>query len=686
MANMITSCPVNCYSTCGMVAVVEDGRIVSLEPNPGNKATGTGICLKGLSHIERVYSKDRILTPLLKKNKNGSPEFQPVKWTEAIDIIAEQLLLHREKYGPQSILYYTASGQKGLLNQVGMNFFKLFGGCTTQYGDLCWQAGLEATRLTLGANKHNAPWDIKNADLILLWGKNPAETNIHHMQFINEALDNQARLVMIDPRRTQSAERAERVLQIRPGTDGALALAIANQLIETRRIDQAFIDRYVLGFEEFKLYAKSFSLEKAASLTGVPANEIKRLSNMISQAKAMTICCGFGMQRFTNSGQTFRAIIALAAITGNLGRPGAGWVYANLQSAIFNDVPSPQDAYPPAVQHGPVRIGVSTARLGADILKADNPPIKMALIARANPVSQNPDTHTVLKAFRSLNFRVTVEHFMTDTAMESDLILPGASMFEQTDISTCYWHPYIQIRQKIIEPVGAAKPETEIFYLLARKLGYDDGDMQGKIPSPDPVDVSRFLSEKLAPFENLSLDLLKQGPILAPGWEEIAFSDFKFPTPSGRIELLSNQAHELWGVNSLPEFLSPKEFRSNESKSNPPYPLYLLTPNTKNRIHSQFNNLSAIRQFSKAPFAQINPFDAAERGIEDGDRIKIYNDRGSFTADALLDMSIRAGCVSVHNGWWLSEGGGVNFCSLGRETDMGYGAAFHDNLVQVERF
>jgi anaerobic selenocysteine-containing dehydrogenase len=193
-------------------------------------------------------------------------------------------------------------------------------------------------------------------------------------------------------------------------------------------------------------------------------------------------------------------------------------------------------------------------------------------------------------------------------------------MFEQTDIATGYWHPYIQVRQKVIEPVGAAKPETEIFYLLARK-----------------------------------------------------------------IELLSKQAHELWGVNSLPEFLPPQESMSFESISNPPYPFYLLTPNTKNRIHSQFNNLATIRQFSNAPFAQMNPADAYNRGIADGDRIKIYNERGSFIVDALLDMAIRAGCVCVHNGWWLSEGGGVNLSSLGRETDMGYGAAFHDNLVQIPR-
>jgi anaerobic selenocysteine-containing dehydrogenase len=671
-----------------MVAVVEAGRIVSLEADPGNPATGVGICLKGLSHIERVYSAERILEPLLKEKRHstkGAAIFKPISWSHAIDLICQQLRHHRDTYGPQSIFYYTASGQKGLLNGVGMNFFNLFGGCTTKYGDLCWQAGLEATRLTLGANKHNAPWDIAHADLILLWGKNPAETNIQQMQFIYEAIDNGGRLVVIDPRRTQSAERAERLLQLRPGTDGALALGIANWLIENDCIDKAFIERHLLGFDAFREYVRAFSLDKTAGLTDLPAAEIEKLARMIARSKRMTICCGFGLQRFTNSGQALRAIIALLAIMGQIGRPGAGWLYANLQSAIFDTIPAPLSAYPPEEKNSMIRTTISTARLGEGMLALEDPPLKMAIVSRGNPVTQNPHSGLTLEAFRQLNFRVTIEHFMTDTALESDLVLPGASMFEQTDITTGYWHPYIQIRQKLIEPVGEAKSESEIFYMLARGLGISDEEMAGLIPKPTDAAVEAFLEDRLKPFDGLTLERLKQGPVLSPGYEEVAFADGIFPTPSGKIELFSAQARAWWGVAELPEFVPPKETLDNNGAPQGPYPLQLLTPNTKNRIHSQFNNLANIRQFSKTPYAQINPADAGRRRISDGDRVRVFNDRGSLVVDARIEPAIRSGCVCVHNGWWLSEGGGVNLCSKGRETDMGYGAAFHDNRVQMEK-
>lgn len=687
MAKYITACPVNCYSTCSMIVEVDNGRIVSLEADPGNKATGISICLKGLSHLERVYSEERILTPLIKTSGQGvDAVFNPISWKEALELLANKLNHCRDSYGAKSVLYYTASGQKGLLNEVGIHFFKLFGGCTIKYGDLCWQAGLEATRLTLGANKHNAPWDLENADLILLWGKNPAETNVQQMQYIYAALDKGAQLIVIDPRRTQSSERADHLLQLRPGSDGALALGLANQLIKTKGIDTDFISRHVLGFDEFHNYVRGFSLERTSRLTDIAAEDIRLLAEKISGSQAMTLCCGFGLQRYTNSGQSLRAILALSVITGNLGRPGASWVYSNLQSAIFDKTPSPQAAYPPVdSDKSSIRCSLATARLGADILKTDNPAIKMAIISRANPITQNPDSSTTTKALRGLDFTVTIDHFLTDTARESDLVLPATSMFELSDIVTGYWHPYIQLRQKVIAPVREAKSEPEIFYMLTKKLGYSDEDIEGILPFPDAEGIETFLAAKLAPFPELSLEKLKKGPILCPGFEEVAFADFCFPTPSGKIELFSKEARQLWEVDEIAKFRPPQESTGYQEETVETKSLFLLTPNSKNHIHSQFNNLKNIRQFSPAPFAEIHPQEAFERGIEDGERVRIFNSRGSITVIAKLDLGIRTGCICVHNGWWLSEGGGVNLLSHGRETDMGHGAAFHDNLVEVER-
>ena len=680
-----TACPRNCTSTCSMQVTVEDGRICRIEIHPSNRATLGAVCLKGLSYIEREYASDRILTPLQKQA--GTNNFKEISWENALGIIADKLLFFKEKYGPKSIFFYAGSGTKGLLNGISSSFWRLFGGCTRSYGDLCWQAGLEATRLTLGDNKHNAPWDIANSKLIILWGKNPAETNIHQMVFINQALDDGAKLVVIDPRRTESSERAFLLLQPRPGTDGCLALAIANILIEKKWYDTEFIKKYVKGFDEFQELARKYPLEKAEEITEIPVDFIFRLARYIGTIKPLTISCGFGMQRYTNSGQTIRAILALLAITGNVGKPGAGWVYANLQSHIFNKFKDPIASYPPEHpdENANERYTISVAKLGQDILNQTNPPLKMIWVERGNPVTSNPDTNTVLRAFRSLEFRVVVDQFMTDTAREADIILPAKSMFEQSDVINAYWHPYIQIKQKIMEPPAQVKPETEIYYLLAKKLGIPQEKINKHLPGLTDADINGYLTKRLAPFPELTLESLSKSPIIAPGHQEIAFSDYIFPTPSGKVELYSEEAQKRWGVSPLPEYTESVESVKQKLEQAIRYPLHLLTPNTKNRIHSQFNNLSMIRAISPKPILSLNIEDAKKRGIKNGDIVQIYNDRGALTIEAQIDFSIKSGCVSVTNGWWICDGGTVNFLSAGRETDIGYGAAFHDNLVEVEK-
>ncbi len=677
----LTACPRNCYSTCSMKIYIEHGRICRIEANPENKAAPEAVCLKGLSYVERVHSPDRILTPL--KKKPGTGDFEEISWDEALDTIVEKLRCFKDKFGPQSVFYYYASGSKGLLNRVGTNFWRLYGGYTTTYGDLCWPAGLEASRLTLGDNIHNAPWDIKNARLIIMWGKNAAETNIHQMRSIDLALDEGARLVVIDPRRTQTAEAAELLIQPRPGTAGALALAAAHVLIKNDWLDQGFIENHVLGFPDFKQRVKDFTPHKAAAITDVPVKYIERLAEYLGNIKPATICAGYGMQRYTNSGQTVRAIIALAAITGNIGKPGAGWVYANLQTSIFDRVKDPLAFFPPKKADGIARISIATARLGQDMLDTKNPPLKMIWVERGNPVTQNPDTHRVLKAFRALDFRLVVDQFMTDTAREADIILPAKSMFEQSDVIGAYWHPYIQLKQKVFAPPGQVKPETEIYYLLAHRLGFSHQDIRENIPGPSDQEVDAYLEKILEPFPGLTLERLKGGPVLAPGAEEVAFADLKFPTPSGKIELYSREARERWGVDPVADYSEPRESSSTDSRQARRYPLYFMTPNTKNRIHSQFNNLDLIRQFSPKPFVLINPQDARQRGIKNNDQVRVFNDRGELLLEARLDFSMKSGCIAVSNGWWISAGGTVNFLSKGRQTDMGYGSAFHDNLVEV---
>jgi len=686
-----TACPRNCYSTCSMRVHVEGGRIRRIEPHPDNLATPEGVCLKGLSYVERVVSPDRILYPLRRR----ATGFERISWDEALDEIASRLETLRATDDQHSVLYYSSSGTKGLLNAVGLDFWRLYGGCTTTYGDLCWPAGLEATRLTLGDNKHSVPWDLADAKLIVLWGKNAAETNIHQMVFVEQALEAGATLVVIDPRRTETAERAQLFMQPRPGTDGAVALAVAHQLIREAGVDREFIANHVHGFEEFAASVAEFTPEHAAAIAEVPVEQIHRLAELLGSVCPVTICSGFGMQRYTNSGQTMRSLIALLAITGNIGKPGAGWVYANLQSAIFDEVKDPLAFFPPpGFESGKVRVSISTARLGREMLDTRDPPLRMAWIERGNPVTQNPETNTVLKAIRGLEFRVVVDQFLTDTAREADIILPAKTMFEQTDVIGAYWHPYIQLKQKMLEPPGEVKPESEIYWLLAQRLGMGPEEIRNTIPGPSDEEVDAYLKRRLEPFPALTLERLADGPLLPPGHQEIAFRDFVFPTPSGKIELLSAEASERWGAESVPTFSEPQEsvrregtpraeMPATDAASQPTYPLYLMTPNTKNRIHSQFNNLRMIRQFGDRPLLTVHPSDADARGIHEGDRVRVHNDRGSLEIEVRLDDGIKPGCVSVTNGWWISEGGTVNFCSPGQETDMGHGAAFHDNLVEI---
>jgi anaerobic selenocysteine-containing dehydrogenase len=686
MAIYTTACPRNCYSTCGMRVTVEKGRLVRLEAHPDNQATSEGLCLKGLSYIERVYAADRLLHPLRRQPGGG---FARVGWAEALDEIAGRLRRLREEHGPRSLFFYAGSGTKGLMNGVALEFWRLFGGCTTTYGDLCWPAGLEATRLTLGENKHSVPWDLADARLIILWGKNPAETNIHQMRFVEQARERGARVVVIDPRRTQSAESADLLLRIEPGTDGALALGLAHLLVSRGDVDHEFVERHVSGFESFREMLVDYPPRRVAGITGLPVEAIERLALDVGGIAPLTICAGFGMQRYTNSAQTMRSILALLAITGNLGKPGAGWVYANLQSHVFDEVRDPVACYPPEGDEDPVRVSISTALLGRQLPEQTDPPIRMAWVERGNPVTQNPETGRVLEALRALDFRVVVDQFLTDTAREADIVLPAKTLFEQADVINAYWHPYLQIKDKLIEPPGEVKPESEIYRLLAARLGLPEAEVARRIPEATDEGVERYLEQRLAEVPGaasagLSLERLRLGPVLPPGHQEIAWSDHVFPTPSGRIELFSREARDRWGADPLPRYRAPAESPRSGSDSPAEHPLHLLTPNTKDRIHSQFNNLPSIRELHPVSRVHLHPADAAGRGIEEGARVRIFNDRGALELEAVFDRGLRRGCVSVTNGWWLSDGGGVNLLSRCRETDMGHGAAFHDNAVQVE--
>ncbi|GAB7088676.1 molybdopterin-containing oxidoreductase family protein [Marinifilum fragile] len=673
MKTYSTACPRNCYSTCSIKVRVENDKVIGIDPHPENLATPEGPCIKGLAYVERANSKERILYP---QKRIAEGKYERISWDEALNTIVEQLKNCKQSFGSHSILYFAASGMSGLLNGVGANFWKLFGGATTTYGNLCWPAGLEATRLTLGANKHNAPWDLENARLILLWGKNPAETNIQEMIPVEKAQEKGAKLIVVDPRRTPSSERANSLFQIKSGTDAALALGIARELIQNDWINHEFIEKYVLGFEQFKERADKYTLEKVSEICRIPVEAIQELAKEIGTTDAMTLIPGYGMQRYENGGQTTRCILALSVITGNIGKTGACFHYANLQSYVFDDLKEPE-SYFPGCEHPSFRRKISVAKLGEDLLNIKDPEVKFIWVERGNPLSQNPDTNKIRKAFRKADFRVVVDQFMTDTTLEADIILPAKNMFEQSDIIGSYWNPYVQLRQKVMEPVGEVKPETEIYYLLAKQLGFTDEEIKENIPEPNDEAIEEYLNGFLKDFPELSLEQLKKGPQLANSFEEIPFSDYQFPTVSGKIELYSESAKKLWGVDELPDYVPLPEQSEFEFQ--------LISPNSKNRIHSQFGNLNVIKQFEPEAYLFVHPLDAEDKEMKNGEKIEIYNHQGRAEVKLQYDLGLRRGNVVLTNGHQSHLGAAPNLFTKGCETDMGHGTAFHNTWINLKK-
>lgn len=672
MNEFVTVCPRNCYSTCSFRVFTEGGRVKRILPYEGNLATPEGPCIKGLSYLEREYSAERIIYPL-RRQHDGT--FARIGADEALSIIAARLSEARKKHGPHSVLFYKGSGYSGVSNDIAGSFWKHFGGATTTYGNLCWPAGLEAVRLTMGEVKHNLPWDLANATMIILWGKNSAETNVQEMIHVEKARQNGAKIVVIDPRRTLTADKADLLLRPRPGTDAALALAMAWVIIDRGLADREFIAKHVAGFEQF---ASSLHItpDKAQDITGIPAGIIIDLAVAAAGAGRLAIVAGYGLQRYTNGGQTIRSILSIPVITGMIGKPGCGFNFANLQSYIFDDVKEPLSYYPDADADRPFRRTISMATFGPDFFALKEPSIEVAWIERGNPVIQLPGSGEVRKALESVPFMVVVEQFMTDTAAMADIILPAKGIFEQADVVGSYWNPYAQYKPKVTDLPGEVLPESTIYWRLAQLIGLPAGKDSG-IPAPEDYDT--WLMERIGTTPGFVLEELLKKPVIPEQNEHPAYASMKFNTPSGRIELRSDMAAKLWGVSPLPTYEPPEDFGESH------LPFRLMTPNIASRIHSQFGNLDVIRSVTPAPVWEISVADARKKGLKSGDTVRVFNSRGEVTGRVSVTARVRSGSLVFPNGIWSGEGGGVNRLIAPCETDMGHGAAFHNTRADIEK-
>jgi anaerobic selenocysteine-containing dehydrogenase len=660
-----TVCPRNCYCTCGMLVTLDErDQIVRIEGDPANPATDGHVCLKGLSYARRIGYRDRLLTPM-RRRRDGAG-FDPITWDEALGAITEQLTHIRETHGPSSVLYYEGSGSHGAVNGLSMAFWRQFGGCTTTYGDLCWPAGLEATRLTYGANIHNHPRLTRESSFILIWGHNPAETNVHQWRLILDAQERGAIVAVVDPRSTDTTDAADIHVQPRPGTDAALALGLARVIVDAGLHDRAFLDAHAAGFEQYHERLAEYPVERVADITGVDLAAIRDLALGYGRTRPALLIAGFGLQRHHRAGQTMRAVALLPAVTGNVGVAGGGWQYANLASHCLRSLPLPPE--PTGMRAIPV------SQVARHLETLVDPPIRAAWIERGNPCSQNPAAPRVRAGLESLDLVVVVDQFMTPTAECADFVLPAKTLFEEEDLVTAYWHPYLQWRARVLDPPGEVKPESEIWRLLCEQFGYDTTWF--------PTDRIAYLRALLPAGHESALETLMERPLDLSGGGDVAFADWRFPTPSGKVQFAADEAVERWGVGVVPDYAPLDEGHASALASR--LPLQLLSCKTRDRIHSQFGNLDWVREVERPHVLDINPHDASARGITEGARVAVWNDRGRIEVTARVTAGIRAGVVHILEGWSHAGDPEVNALTAEGITDMNHGATFYECLVDVE--
>lgn len=657
MENYYSVCPRNCFGSCRLRVQVEDGRVVRVAP--GGAAPGRMICAKGSCYPRYLSSPDRLLRPLIRVGERGTGDFAPISWDHALQEITRRLTELKAGGGPESMLRLEGSGTLGIAHHAQEHFWSAFGGCSVTYGDLCDPAAQEVLRLCLGSVKMNAPQDIENASLIVLWGKNPRATHPQIMPSLQKALQNGARMVTIDPRRSESASGSALCIQPLPGTDAMLAYLLARKLLDEDLVDWDFVGRHVHDAGGYIGELRdSVDVDRSARNAGVPLSQIDDFMNLMRESRDIAILCGSGLQRYANGGRTIHAILGFAVLLGALGRPGRGFYY--------NDKQAPELRWPyesscsGGVRHACAHIG----SLGMPFPNKQR--IKGAWVSRTNPLVSYPDRNGVEAFLRGLAFVVVTDIFMTETAKYADIVLPGASLFEYADIVRGYGHSYIQYQAPIVEPMGDSASDLEITRRLMRAFGYP----LGPLARSDGEILQRVLDASGIPA---SLEELARHPYLFPGYQEIAFSDGVFGTPSGKIELLPRKMEEKWGF--LPRPGLPEQVEGVGDHGS----LQLISSHSGRRINSQF---SGIPELELSPVLSVHPDDAASRGIVGGKQVEISNAFGSLCCPVQVTPEIRPGVVHVVFGTWDEASGvTVNRLTGGGPTDLGYGTAFHGSRV-----
>ena len=676
------ACPHDCPDTCALEITVENGRAIKVEGAHDHPTTRGVLCTKVARYLERTYSSERVLHPLRRVGPKGAARFERIGWDEALDTIAARFkAIAASAEGPQAILPYSYAGTMGLLQYGSMDrrFFHRLGASLLDR-TICATAGKAGYAATIGASIGTDLEEFENAKLILIWGSNPIVSNLHLWGRVQEAKRRGAKLIAIDPYRSLTAEKCHVHIAPLPGSDAALALGMMHVLIAEDLLDHDYIERYTLGFPALKERVGEFPPERVAGITGLSAAEIVALARDYGTIRPAAIRLNYGMQRHAGGGMAIRSAACLPALVGAW-RDAAGG--ALLSSSGTYPVNTRALERPDLIWNNPRTINMST--IGDALLEAKDPPIRAIYVYNSNPVAVAPESARVSAGFaREDLFCVVHDVFLTDTADHADIVLPATTQLEHLDVHSSYGHLYVLANNPAIAPLGEAKPNTEVFRLLAARMGFQEPCFR---ESDEDIARNAFVADHPR-AQGIDWETVR-----TIGWQRLnvpsPFAPFEhgnFPTPSGRCEFYSETLRRQ-GIDPLPTYTPPRESVASNPSLARRFPLAIISPPARHALNSTFANLPVFIEHEKTPWLDIHPDDASPRGIETGDTVRVVNDRGSLTLTARVSDRPRPGVVVALSIWWRKlspDGKNANMLTSQGLTDFGRAATFYDCLVEVE--
>ena len=685
------ACPHDCPDTCAMLVTVRDGKATEVRGDPAHPNTAGVLCTKVSRYVERTYHPDRLLHPMKRTGRKGEGRFERISWEEALSIIAWKLQEIAQR-DPRAILPYSYAGTMGAVQgeSMAMRFFNRIGASRLDR-TICSTAGGTGYKYTIGAKMGTDTEQYENAKLILIWGGNPIASNLHFWMKAQEAKRRGATLVAIDPYRSLTAEKCQHHIALLPGTDAALALGLMHVLVRDNLLDHDYITRYTLGFEQLKERVAAWTPQRTADTCDIPVQQVEMLARLYGETamrgEPAAIRLSYGVQRVRGGGMAARNIACLPALVGSWRHPAGGVLLSSgesypKQTALMER----PDLLPTDPSRPPRTINMST--IGDDLLRPASddfgPKVEAVIVYNSNPVAVAPESGKVAQGFaRDDLFTVVLEHFKTDTVDYADIVLPATTQLEHIDVHASYGHQYIIANNAAIGPLGEAKPNTEIFRLLAQRMGFSDDCFR---------DTDDELAAQAFDASHPRARQYDWSRVKDDGWMKLdmpaaPFAQGGFPTPSGKCEFYSEQML-LAGLDPLPSYTPPYESVASAPELAKDYPLAMISPPQRNFLNTTFVNVQSLRATEGEPHLDIHPDDAAVRGIADGDIVRVFNRRGELLAKARVSDAPRKGLVVALSIWWkklASDGRNANELTSQRLTDMGRAPTFYDVLVQVEK-